>query len=396
MLELLFWSVPKKKSDIRIKKADTAAYAAIALTESGKLYCRGSVGRLRGVGSTETFTDRWALIDDDVNDYWLPGNLDGVIYRKNDGVWWGSGYVYGFGGALNKAIKSTMTSNFASLPADKVVLKVVVGPQNIMVLMDDGTVYNAGNGYNGALGIRNTTNNSVTILDKLLTGAGTGFPEGLTFKDIAVGRGTSVVYLLGNNNQLYGLGDGSGWALGSQTATTNSIAVPLFDGGGNLINALNAGINCCYMTMNDKYVLGFGSYYLGQLGGGNYTSDYSKGSGNVMTIALGSPGIKYYVTRNRLYVDNGGKWLFTGDASGYIGSSSPIKNGTPSDITAGMGVDLTGAVISSQHTFSTAAVKDGVLYGTGYNYGYANQLAPIRKDSGSNIFIPLDLTGIEV
>lgn len=397
MLEMMLGSTPK--SEIRIKKAMISTYAAMALTETGGLYCRGSVGFLRGVGKTETFTDKWYLIDDHVVDYVNSNALSGVIYRRDDGEWWGAGNVSGLGAnTLNCSIKTNLSANFAALPTDATIVSHVSGSNTSMILMSNGDVYNAGYATNGALGIRESTGD-IRTFGKLLTGAGTGFPEGVKFKSIAVGINNNTAYFVTTDNYIYALGAGTNYAMGSNNNNSaNRVAVGL--GNGAYTN-IYAGANCYYYELQNRMLSGIGNYIYGQIGGGKYPVNYSTGTGLPTSIVTGAGGttIRVFVLQHRVYVENAGQWWFVGGQSGYgLGSTTAITRGTPANITAGMGGDFTGADIYScdPSFFNTVAVKDGTLYGTGYNYGYANALAPLSKDSGNNVFIPLDITGIEI
>lgn len=399
MLELMLGGTPKRS--IRIKKANVNRDVTVALTESGRLYCRGNVGIMRGVDASETFVNNWALIDSEVEDYFTP-NLQGLVYRRTDKTWWGSGYVLGLGNnSLTYRTKTNITSWFQMIPSDVGITKIVTGNANTHILLDNGDVYNAGNGTNGALGMRSSASD-IRMFDKLWVGTGptgsaTGFPMGTKFRDIACGLMNSTTYLIGTDNSIYALGTAGGYAMGTNnTRPQNLTAVGL---GSGAFTQIHAGVNCYYYVTQDRSVSAIGSYYYGQVGGGKYYSDHASGSGVPYPIVTTPVGVKarVFTAAGRVWAESDGQWWYTG-AEGYgVGSSTGLTRGVPVNITAGMGGDFSGAVISSLDIYftNTVAVKDGVLYGCGYNNGYANNLAPIKKDAGSYVFVPLDLTGID-
>jgi len=362
------------------------------------LYCRGSVSYLRGTGVSETFLDSWALIDTGVTDYFT-SSLNGVIYRRNDNTWWGSGYVYGLGSSLTYTTKTNISSYFSMLPANASIVKIATGNTNTHILLDNGDIYNAGNGGNGALGMRTSSNNT-RMFDQLWVGTGpsgaiTGFPAGTKFKDVACGVNNSTVYFISTDNQIYALGTAANYAMG--TNNSNSINNKPVGLGSGTFTQIYAGNNC-YYTVQDRSVSAIGNYYYGQVGGGKYPGDYSTGTGVPYPIATAPVGSKarVFTAVGRVWAEAGGQWWYTGADTYGVGSDITLTRGIPINITAGMGGDFTGAVISSDDIYfnNTVAVKDGVLYGCGYNNAYANVLAPIKKDTGTRIFTPLDMTGI--
>lgn len=397
MLEMMLGA--SRGSNVKIKKASVDRDAAIVLTESGGLYCRGVVSYLRGTGVSETLLDGWGLIDTGVEDF-VSSFMNGVMYRRNDNTWWGSGYVYNLGSSLTFTTKTNISPYFQLLPKDVAISKIVVGGNCTHILMANGDVYNAGNGGNGALGMR-TAANSIRLFDQLWVGTGpsgsiTGFPSGTKFKDIACGINNPTVYFISTDNQIYALGTAANYAMGTNNSNTiNNKAVSL---GSGAFTQIYGGAYCYYYTTQERSVSGIGNYYYGQVGGAKYPGDFTTGSGIPYPIASGAIGTKarVFTAIGRVWVELDGQWWYTGSDGYGVGSNTTLTRGTPTNITAGMGEDFSGAVISSndQYFNNTVAIKDGVLYGCGYNNAYTNVLAPIKKDTGTRIFTPLDMTGI--
>lgn len=391
MLEMMTLGSPAV-SNVRVKKALDSNNSVSFLTESGKLYVRGTDARYQmGEGNKADYYDAWGLSTTEVVNYW--SYLGGLLYLKTDGSWWivGSGF-YGFDvNATNAWIHTDVSSRFASVPVEEGIVKVVIGYGNIVILLNSGDVYITGSGQNGILQTSDTT--PITTFVKIQTGGTTGIPADTKFKDIAMNHGLRTLYLVTRTvNDMYGLGNGNlGLLANGTTASINYVARRLAAN----VARVETGANVVYMENLNRQILAMGSAKYGQTAS-NYTTDDSVYTTALALLVSMPTDYQWSVGLNRLWVRSTTAWRYWGFLSYGVGTTgNPSQTTYGNTITPGMEA-MAGAVFTSRNPngFASIAVLDGVLYGCGFNHATINNLPGIAKGTTSKTFVPLLMTGV--
>lgn len=390
MLEMMTLGSPAV-SNVRVKKALDSNSSVSFLTESGKLYVRGTDARYQmGEGNKADYYDAWGLSMTEVVDYW--GYLGGILYLKTDGSWWIVGSYSGFDiNTTNAWTHTNVSSRFATLPVEEGIAKVVIGYGNTVILLNSGDVWITGSGQHGVLQTADTT--PITTCVKIQTGGTTGIPADTKFKDIAMTYGSRTLYLVTRTvNDLYGLGNGNlGLLANGTTASVNYVARRLAAN----VARVEAGSNVVYVENLSRQILAMGSAKYGQTGT-NYYSDDSVYATSFALLVTMATDYQWSVGLNRLWVRSTTAWRYWGFITYGIGTTNNLSQTTYGNvITPGMET-MAGAVLTSRNpgSFASIAVLDGVLYGCGYNHATINNLPGITKGTTSKTFVPLLMTGV--
>ena len=361
------------RTDI-IKKVQAGDKYVVILTTSGNLYSRGrNVEGQLGTGNTVNVTDRWVLVNTEVQDVWCSGTFTTLII-KNDGTWWYTGRAYPFTGtnATSGGSFVNISTNFSAL--DSAYLNISLGDYTFVVQTTSNRVYRSGYNFYGQLGLGNTNNLSTL----------TEITQYTNILQAVTNPNGSNIYLLLSTGAVMGAGLNSSYQLNDSSSTANKSTFYQVVPAAAAITFVAAGNLTSYFGKAD------GLY----CSGSNVSGVWGNGAinGNPQTYAKASALIPVEIsTRSQLVHMRvaDGTWYCTGANTYSLGTGS-----SASVIATWTAVpDLLGSTSVAHGDIRTYNVKSNVLYGVGRQDNTYAGLLPDFTDTVQTIS-RLAITGV--
>ena len=243
-----------------------------ALHASGVVWGWGTIGNVNAQATPQLITGLSSIKA-------ISGAGQFLIALRNDGTLWGVGSnSYG---QLGTGIAH---SNYATAPVQIAgianVQSIAVGYNHVLALTTDGAVWAWGSNASGQLAQPLST--AYNAVPKKITGLNQ------VASLFAGDNNSGVVY---TNGKVMVWGNGESGALGDGKVGAGSVISPAPVTASKLGIGGSFGANSVYMIQSDGSVISSGSNTQGQLGSGNYSSEFSPvnvaGLGNVGQLHLG-------------------------------------------------------------------------------------------------------------
>ena len=310
-----------------------------------------------------------------------------------------SGTVYGTGDNYDGQLGTGSTSGsqttltlITSIPEEKTPIAISCGRDHTIVLMEDGSVYGAGDNEDGELGTGD--DNDKIIFTPMTIGDGSTLVTNV--KAISCGKYHSIVLM--NDGSVYGTGENYDGQLGTGDDNNNKTTLTrmtISDGEGSIpvtnVKAIASGNGYTIVLMEDGSVYGTGDNYDGQLGTGDTNSQSTL---TRMTISDGEgsipvTGVKAIASgdSHTIVLMNNGTLYGTGD--NYYGQLGIGESGNSQTILTPM-INETGktpVAISCGNNHTIVLMSDGTVYGIGSNND--GQLGDLTTDDIETTLTPM-------
>jgi len=249
---------------------------------------------------------------------------------------------------------------------------IATGYNNTLVLKSDGTVWAAGNNFNGELGNGGSANSDVYTKVS-------GFPSGTVI--VAVAESYDQSYALTSTGTVYAWGYGYDGELGNGTNGESSVPVQVTTSGDSTLSdiiAISSGYAGAMALRNDGTVWTWGYGGDGTLGNGtNDTSDVAvqvvTSSGPLGTTTNPVVGIACGASHDLAVRSDGTVWAWGYDGDGELGDAGMIYGTTNSNVAVEVPLSLaSGTIITSiagGRTYSVATASDGTVWAWGDESG---------------------------